>query len=381
MNRWTKLVHQTSDVVDAYAANSTPIYQTATFAQATLTNANRFDYSRSGNPTRSVLENQLANLESAQYAFTFNTGIAAINAVTQLLNQGDHIIFGNDIYGGTHRLLTQLVSARGIQTTQIDTTDIQAFKNAITPATKLVLIETPSNPLLLITDIQQLADLLHEKKIKLAVDNTLLSPWLQQPLQLGADIVIHSATKHLAGHSDLTAGVVAVNDGQIAEKIAFIQNATGCALAPFPAWLLLRGIKTLGLRLERQQATATIIADFLSSKSAIKQVYYPGLSNHPNYDLHQKQAQGPGTVISFTTGNIEKSQHIVAQTKLCKISVSFGSLVSLISLPYHMSHASIRHALQQLPEDLIRLSIGIKEPIDLCNDLDQCLSNTKTNLN
>lgn len=375
MNRWTKSIHCNTTIKDAYAANTTPIYQTATFAQSS-DEISEYDYSRSGNPTRTVLEKHLAQLEDAKQAFSFTSGMAAISSVAHLLKQGDHIIIGHDVYGGTYRLFTKIIQFKGITVEQIDTTKLSNVVNAIKPETKLILIETPTNPLQSITDIRQLANLAHEHNVLLAVDNTLLSPWLQQSLNLGADIVIHSATKHLSGHSDVIAGVIAVNSESLAEKIKFIQNAVGNALAPFPAWLLLRGIKTLGLRIERQQANAQRLAEFLNSHQEIKHVYYPGLPEHPHYDLHRKQASGFGTVISFTTGSLDKSEKILEIVNLFTVSVSFGSLASLISIPCGMSHASIPEHERQLPRDLIRLSIGIEDVSDLVNDLESAIATT-----
>ncbi|MEE9451584.1 MAG: PLP-dependent transferase, partial [Gammaproteobacteria bacterium] len=251
----------------------------------------------------------------------------------------------------------------------VDSTDLIATAEALTPNTKLILVETPTNPLQQITDLRALAELAQAHDVLLAVDNSLMSPWLQQPLSLGADLVIHSATKHLAGHSDLTAGVIAVNDKQLAEHIGFIQNATGTALAPFDCWLLLRGIKTLGLRLERQQANAQRVAEFLAEHAAVKKVYYPGLKSHSGYELHRQQARGAGNLISFETGSFDGSCSIVDTTELFAISVSFGCIQSLISLPCQMSHAAIPSEKCHLAKDLIRLSIGIEDPDDLIADL------------
>ena len=377
MNRWTQLAQIDRCDEDPYHANSTPIYQTATFAQESALAGGDYDYSRSGNPTRRVLEQQLAKLEQAEYAFAFSSGMAALTALSRVLKQGDHLIAGTDLYGGTHRLLSKLLPHTGIEVSWVDSTDLGAVAAAIRPQTRLILVETPTNPLQEITDLCALAELIAGSDILLAVDNSLMSPWLQQPLTLGADIVIHSATKHLAGHSDLTAGVLVVNDKDLADTIGFVQNATGSALAPFDSWLLSRGIKTLGLRLERQQANAQRVADFLVGSGVVKRIYYPGLADHPAHAIHCQQARGGGNLISFETGSFDRSRDIVDKTKLFTISVSFGSIQSLISLPCQMSHTSIPDEERRLAPDLIRLSIGIEDPDDLIADLRQAIDNVR----
>lgn len=374
MKKDTKLVHFNHYIDDIHNPNSVPIYQTATFSQITADAQGSYDYSRSGNPTRTILEKHLAQLENAKFAFAFTSGMAAISAITRLLKTGDHIIASIDVYGGTHRLFNQILSKQGIKVDWVDARDIECVSNSITSKTRLIWVETPSNPLQQIIDIRRLSKLTRSKGILLAVDNSLLSSWLQQPLSLRADIVIQSATKHLSGHSDLTGGVVAVNNSGLAESLAFIQNAEGTGLAPFECWLLLRGVQTLGIRLERQQKNATILSEFLSRHPLTKGIYYPGLSSHPGYEIHKQQAAGPGTIISFETGSIELSKHIVEATQLFSISVSFGNVKSLISLPSSMSHASSSKITSHLPADLIRLSIGIEDVTDLISDLEQAFT-------
>jgi len=377
MDRWTKLVHFNPCPDDPFVPNSTPIYQTATFAQPSATAFGQYDYSRTDNPTRAVLEAQLAELEGCAHAFAFASGMAAICAVTRLLSCGDHLLAGDDLYGGTYRMLSRLVTRQGIRVSHVDTTDLNAVGRAITPQTRMLLVESPTNPLQRITDLRALGDLAHESGALVVVDNTLVSPWLQQPLSLGADLVVHSATKHLAGHSDLTAGVVAVRNSRLADELAFTRNAEGTALAPFDSWLLLRGLQTLPLRLERQQASAGKLAEFLARSGSIQRVYYPGLPDHPGHDLHASQARGPGSLISFETGDVEISRRIVESTRLFTVSVSFGALHSLISLPCRMSHASIPDSERSLPPDLVRLSVGIEDPIDLAEDLDAAIRSAR----
>ena len=362
---------------DRYGAISPPIYQTATFRQLNADEFGEYDYTRSGNPTRALLERQLAALEDAEHASAFASGMAAITALTRLVSSGDEIIAGNDLYGGTVRLLEQVLPRQGIGVRYVDTSDIQSVAKAIGSRTRLILVETPTNPLLKITDIAALAELAHQHDSLLAVDNSMLSPCLQQPLTLGADVVIHSATKFLCGHSDVTAGAVITNDADLHRQIAFYQNAEGAGLAPFESWLLLRGMKTLSLRVERQNQSALTIAKYLSRHRAITSVYYPGLESHPGHEIHCEQATGGGAVISFVTGDPQFSRRLVESTNLFDIAVSFGSVGSVISTPCKMSHASVPESLRdQLapPEDLVRISVGIEDVDDLIEDLEQAFA-------
>jgi cystathionine beta-lyase len=371
----TRCVHfQTSS--DPYGAIAPPIYQTATFRQPTALEFGEYDYTRSGNPTRTLLEEQLAELEGGAHACAFASGMAAITALTRVLSSGDEMIAGDDLYGGTVRFLEKVLSRQAITVRYVDTTNLNAVKEAISDRTKLILIETPSNPLLRISDIRGLAEIAGAAGVPLAVDNSMLSPISQQPLSLGADVVIHSATKFLCGHSDVMAGALITNDAAIYEQVAFQQNAEGAALSPFESWLLLRGLKTLALRVERQNDTARKIAPFLKMQTGIKEVYYPGFLDHPGHRLHRSQAEGDGSVVTFTTGDAEVSRKIVEATKLFTIAVSFGSVGSTISLPCRMSHASIpEHLRQRLapPADLVRVSVGIEDANDLMADLGSAL--------
>ncbi|MGH8100389.1 MAG: trans-sulfuration enzyme family protein, partial [Chthoniobacterales bacterium] len=326
---------------DPYEAVSPPIYQTATFCQQNPVDFGEYDYTRTANPTRTLLEQKVGALENGSYACAFGSGMAAITALTRTLDIGDHIVAGNDLYGGTVRLLDQVLPRSGIYVNYVDTSDLDAVRAAVNERTKLVLIETPTNPLLRIADIRALANLAHSVDAILAVDNSMLSPCFQQPLALGADVVIHSATKFLCGHSDVTAGVLITDSAQLHKQIGFQQNAEGAGLSPFDSWLLLRGIKTLVLRTERQTTSAREIAVFLSEHPAVDQVYYPGLITHPGYELHRTQATGDGAVISFTAGDPALARRIVSNTRLFSIAVSFGSVNSAISLPFAMSHSSI----------------------------------------
>ena len=346
---------------DGHGAIVPPIYQTATFEQPSATEFGEFDYTRSGNPTRSLLEAQLADLENANYACAFASGMAALTALMRIVKAGEEIIAGDDLYGGTVRLLDRLSSHQNISVRYVDTTNVAELKNALTNRTRLILIETPSNPLFRVSDIHALASIAKDAGAYLAVDNSMLSPVFQQPLKLGADIVVHSATKFLCGHSDVTAGALITNDPLLHQQFAFQQNAEGAGLSPFESWLLLRGLKTLALRVERQSDSAGKIARFLKMRSEVTQVFYPGL----------------GAVISFTTGDEKLSAAIVETTRLFKVAVSFGSVGSTISLPCRMSHASIPVALRDRlapPSDLVRISVGIEDVNDLILDLERAFA-------
>lgn len=362
---------------DLYGAVVPPIYQTATFRQPSATEFGEYDYTRSGNPTRTLLERQIAELEGGAHACAFASGMSAITALTRLVGSGEEIIAGDDLYGGTVRLLEQIRQRQGIGVCYTDTTDLNSVQAALSPRTKLILIETPTNPLFRISDIRALAHLAREAGAFLGVDNSMLSPCFQQPLGLGADFVIHSATKFLCGHSDVTAGAVVTNDSGLHERIAFQQNSEGAGLSPFESWLLLRGIKTLALRVERQNESARKVARFLELHPAVAKVFYPGFENHPGHEIHRSQSTGDGAVISFTTGDVAVSERLLESTRLFEIAVSFGSVGSVISLPCRMSHASIPQTLKSRlapPADLVRISVGIEDVDDLIDDLDQALA-------
>ncbi|KAJ3187605.1 cystathionine beta-lyase, partial [Irineochytrium annulatum] len=363
-------------VRDPYGASAVPIYQTATFKQNSATEMGEYDYTRSGNPTRSNLESHLAKLMNASRAFATSTGMSALDIILRLVKAGEEIVAGDDLYGGTNRLLAFLHSNSGIKTHHVDTTNPSAVESVLTPQTRLVLLETPTNPLLKIADIPTIAALVHRVSpaALVVVDNTMMSPYLMRPLDLGADIEYHSGTKFLSGHHDLMAGVIGVREREVAEKVYFAINATGTGLAPFDCFLLLRGIKTLSVRLDRQQDNARRIAERLDNLGL--RVHYPGLANHPGAAVHAATAKGPGAVLSFQTGDVATSRRVVEAARLWGISVSFGCVNSLISMPCAMSHASIPEAVRLergMPEDLIRLCVGIEDVEDLLDDLDRAL--------
>ena len=362
---------------DVHGAFVPPIYQTATFEQPSATEFGEYDYTRSGNPTRAVLEQQLANLEDGQFACAFASGMAAITALTRIVRPGEEIIAGADLYGGTVRLLESIAANQNIAVRYLDASDADSVRRAATTRTRLILVETPSNPSFRISDIRQLSVIAHSVNAYFAVDNSMLSPIFQRPLNLGADVVVHSATKFLCGHSDVTAGAVITNDKRIHDAIAFQQNAEGAGLSPFESWLLLRGLKTLALRVERQNQSAGKIARFLEAHPSVSKVFYPGLESNAGFGVHRSQAEGDGAVLSFTTNDADYSARVVEATRLFRIAVSFGSVGSTISLPCHMSHASIPAALRDKlapPPDLVRVSVGIEDVDDLIEDLSQALA-------
>ncbi|TGO18019.1 hypothetical protein BTUL_0013g00960 [Botrytis tulipae] len=370
----TELVY--TETKDQYGASSMPIYQSATFKQNLAGGGSEYDYTRSGNPTRTHLERHLAKIMNANRALVVGSGMGALDVITRVLRPGDEVITGDDLYGGTNRLLTYLAANTGIIVHHVDTTTPDKVKAVLGPKTAMVLLETPTNPLIKIVDISTIARTAHElnEKALVVVDNTMLSPMLCNPLDLGADIVYESGTKYLSGHHDIMAGVLAFNDPAIGDKMYFTINSTGCGLSPNDSFLLMRGIKTLAIRMERQQTNAQAIAEFLETHGF--RVRYPGLKSHPQYDLHWSMARGAGAVLSFETGDVALSERIVEAAKLWGISVSFGCVNSLISMPCQMSHASIdakTRKERQMPEDIIRLCVGIEDVNDLIDDLSRAL--------
>jgi cysteine-S-conjugate beta-lyase len=362
---------------DRFRPTSTPIYQTATFEQERADQFGDYDYSRSGNPTRAVLEKQVASLEGGVRGFAFASGMAAITSVARTLRTGDEILADIDLYGGTCRLFSRILERSGVRVIYADAGDRASFAAKITPRTRLIFVESPSNPLLRVNDLRALAALAHENNALLVVDNSLMSPYLQNPLSLGADIAVHSATKFLGGHADVMGGVVVVRDEKLAEDIYLMQNGEGNALAPFDCFLLLRGLKTLKLRMDAQQRNALAVAEFLVADRRVERIFYPGLKSDPGYARQQQQASGAGSVLCFTARSVEAARSVAEHAKMFQISVSFGSVHSTISLPGCMSHASVPPeiaATRSLPPELVRISLGIEDPEDLIADLDQALS-------
>lgn len=358
---------------------SVPIYQTATFVQDAPGVNKGYDYGRSGNPTRKALEELVASLEDGTHAYAFATGLAAIDAVVKLLSAGDEIIAVDDIYGGAYRLFTQVYEKFGIKVHYVDTSDLDAIVQHINDKTRFIWLESPTNPTLKVSDIAAIAGVIKDSGIQLVVDNTFATPIAQQPLNLGADIIIHSGTKYLSGHSDLVAGLVVVKEERLAEQLKFIQNATGAILGPHDCWLLIRGIETLNLRFRHQSATALQVAKFLDAHPEIDEVYYPGLSTHPNHQIAAQQQNGLfGGVLSFTLKNdaIAIADKIVCSTHYFKLAESLGGVKSLICSPPQMTHKSIpreKRLQAGVKDSLIRISIGIEEATDLIADLEQAI--------
>ncbi|BAS47036.1 cystathionine gamma-synthase [Staphylococcus schleiferi] len=377
MNKKTLLVHG-GNTTDPYTgAVTTPIYQTSTYEQDAIGALRQgYEYSRTANPTRSALESLIADLERGQHGFAFGSGMAAISAVLMLLDQGDHIIVGSDVYGGTYRAMTKVFTRYGIEFDFVNTTDVKNIEAKINDQTKMLFIETPSNPLLRVTDIQAVSELAKQYQLLTVVDNTFMTPYYQTPLTLGADIVVHSATKYLGGHSDVVAGLVAVNDDDLAERIGFIQNSTGGVLGPQDSYLLVRGIKTLGLRMDQIERNALAVVEMLNQHQNVKAVYHPSLTTHLNYEIHQAQADGTTGIVSFEVSDVEKAKYLVKQTQYFTLAESLGAVESLISVPSLMTHASIPadvRAKEGIADGLVRLSLGIEDTNDIVADLKQAL--------
>jgi cysteine-S-conjugate beta-lyase len=379
----TKLIHSIP-IDEQTGAISVPIYQTSTFVQEAPGVNKGYDYARSGNPTRAALEQIVAELEEGTVGLAFGSGLAAIDAVLKLLKSGDEIIAVDDIYGGAFRLFTQVYEKFGITVKYVDATDATNVFHAVTEKTKLIWIETPTNPTLKIADIQAIARIAKSNACLLCVDNTFASPALQKPLLLGADIVVHSGTKYLGGHSDLIAGLVVTKDPELGGRIKFMQNACGNILGPFDSWLLIRGIETLPLRIKQHCNSAQAVAEWLVTNPAVDKVFYPGLPSHPNHEIAKKQSKGFGGIISFTlkTDTEAAANEVVTSTKLFKLAESLGGIKSLLCHPAQMTHKSIpaknRHA-AGVADSLIRLSIGLEDVEDLIADLDNTLQKITRN--
>lgn len=368
----TLAIHAGQEPDPATGAIMTPIYQTSTYVQSAPGEHKGYEYSRSGNPTRTALEECIAAIEKGRYGLAFSSGLAAMDTFMRHFSPGDHIIVGNDVYGGTYRLFERVFARFGLRFSWVDLSDLNAVKAAITPQTRLLWLETPTNPFLALADIRALADTAGEN-ILIAVDNTFASPALQQPLTLGADVVMHSSTKYLGGHSDVVGGLLAMNDEILYNDIKFLQNACGAVPGPMDCFLVLRGIKTLGIRMERHSSNALQIARFLEDHNAVKQVIYPGLESHPQHELAKKQMADFGGMVSIILDSPEAAQRMVSRTKLFALAESLGGVESLIEHPYSMTHASTATSPIAVDPALVRLSVGIEHVDDLINDLRQAL--------
>lgn len=372
----TKMIHAGIEGDPQTGAVTVPIYQVSTYKQEAVGKHRGYEYSRTGNPTRHALEELMKDLEYGERGFAFASGMAAITAVLMLFNAGDHVVFTDDVYGGTFRVVTKVLNRLGLSATFVDSSNLSRVEEAIQPNTRAIYVETPTNPLLKVTDIAASSKLAHEKGLLLIVDNTFCSPYWQQPLKLGADIVVHSATKYIGGHSDVVAGLAVVSSGELAESLHFIQNSTGGVLAPHDAWLLIRGIKTLAVRMEECEKNAAAIAAFLDKHPAVRRVFYPGLENHPGHEIAKRQADGFGGMISFDVGSQAKADEVLARLRYFTLAESLGAVESLISVPARMTHASIPADRRQelgITDGLMRISVGIEDVEDLLEDLEQAL--------
>ncbi|WP_158750169.1 PLP-dependent aspartate aminotransferase family protein [Acidobacterium sp. S8] len=373
----TRAIHDGQEPDPLTGAVNVPIYLSSTYAQEEIGKNKGHEYARVSNPTRDALETNLASLEGGTSAHVFGSGMAAIMAMVTMLRSGDHVICGENVYGGTARLFNQIVVNYGIEFTYVDTSDVGAVRRAIKPETKLMHIETPTNPLMTLTDIRAVADVCHERDVELSVDNTFMSPYFQRPIELGADIVMHSTTKFLNGHSDGLGGVLVGTTPKHKEQFAFVQKCTGGILSPFESWLILRGVKTLAVRMKQHDESGRKVAAFLAQHSKVRQVFYPGLADHPQHELAKKQMSGFGSMISFETGSLANANALLKSVRVCTLGESLGGVETLISHPATMTHAAVgekERARLGITDGLVRISVGIEDVDDLLADLDQALA-------
>jgi cystathionine beta-lyase/cystathionine gamma-synthase len=372
----TRAVHAGQIGDPLSGAVMTPIYQTSTYVQDGLGRHKGYEYARTRNPTREALERNVAALEGGRHGFAFGSGLAALDAVLKLLSAGDHVVSGENVYGGSHRQMTHIWARLGLAFTFVDGGDAAAVAAAVTPRTKLVYAETPTNPMMRLCDLAATGEIARKAGALLVVDNTFATPFFQQPLQFGADIVLHSTTKYLNGHSDMVGGLLVVNRDDVAERLGFIQNSSGAVPGPFDCWLALRGVKTLALRMRQHDASGRRIAEWLSTHPRVKHVYYPGLPSHPQHDLACRQMKGFGGMISIELGDLGAARRFVERTKIFALAESLGGVESLIGHPASMTHASVPREMREkmgLTDSLVRLSVGIEDVEDLIADLDQAL--------
>jgi len=373
----TRAVHA-GQVADPLAgAVMTPIYQTSTYIQEGLGRHKGFEYARTQNPTRQALERNVASLEGARHGFAFGSGLAATDAILKLFSSGDHVVCGENVYGGTHRLMTHVYARMGLTFTFVDMRDVGNIERALTPATRMIFGETPTNPMMFLTDLAAVGDLAQSRGLVFAVDNTFATPCFQQPLSFGADLVMHSTTKYLNGHSDMVGGLVLTSRDDLAEKIGFLQNASGAVPGPMDCWLALRGTKTLPLRMLQHDTNGRKVAQWLTTQPGITHLYYPGLPSHPQHDLACRQMKGFGGMISLDVGDPGRARRVVEATKIFRLAESLGGVESLIGHPASMTHASVPAAMRNamgLTDSLVRLSCGIEEADDLIEDLAQALA-------
>jgi cystathionine gamma-lyase/cystathionine beta-lyase/cystathionine gamma-lyase/homocysteine desulfhydrase len=373
----TDAIHVGQEPDPATGAIIVPIYQTSTFVQEELGKHKGYEYARTSNPTRAALEKNLAALERGRYGFAFASGMAAINALMTLLKAGDHVVAGHNLYGGSFRLFDKILKDFGLEFSYVNTCRLVEVEKAFRPNTRILFIETPTNPVMEITDIAAAAKLAHGRKVLLAVDNTFMCPYFQRPLELGADVVVHSTTKYLNGHSDGVGGAVILNDPTLADRLKFVQNAAGAILGPFDSWLVLRGVKTLAVRMERHNSNGLKVAQHLAGHPKVNKVYYPGLPSHPQHDLARRQMTGFGGMLAFETGSLENARGVLNSVRLCSLAESLGGVETLISHPATMTHASVPPEDRQrigITDGLVRISVGIEDVEDITADIDQALA-------
>jgi cystathionine beta-lyase/cystathionine gamma-synthase len=373
----TRAIHVGQEPDPLTGAVAAPIYPTSTYVQQGIGENKGYEYSRVSNPTRARLEQNLAALEGGIAAPVFASGMAAINAIASMLKSGDHVVCGNDLYGGVPRLFNQVLAGFGLEFTYVDTSVAENVERAIRRSTRIVYVETPTNPLMALSDIRAISDICRRKKAELVVDNTFMSPYFQQPIALGADMVVHSTTKFLNGHSDGLGGVVVCTRPEQAEKLAFLQKAAGAILSPFECWLVLRGVKTLAVRMEQHDRSGRIVAQFLATHKRVKKVFYPGLPDHPQNALAIRQMSGFGSMITFETGSQKNANSLLKKVRVCSLGESLGGVETLISHPATMTHAALgakgRKAIG-ITDGLVRISVGIEDVQDILDDLDQALA-------
>jgi cystathionine beta-lyase/cystathionine gamma-synthase len=373
----TIAIHAGNEPDTATGAVSVPIYQTSTYAQDALGKHKGYEYARTQNPTRAALEKNIAALEGARFGYAFASGMSATDAVLKLVKSGDHVILGDNTYGGTFRLFNKVLSNYGIEFDLVDTTDATNLEQAFKANTKMVFVETPTNPVMSVTDLAAVSEIAHAHGTRVVCDNTFMSPYLQRPMEFGVDIVVHSTTKYLNGHSDSIGGFVALNDEKDAEWIQFIQNSVGAILSPFDSFLVLRGTKTLAVRMEAHDKNGRQVANFLAEHPKVQKVYYPGLVSHPQHELAKKQQKGFGGMVAFETGSLDNAKKVLESVKLCILGESLGGVESLISHPATMTHASVPIEKREqlgITDGLVRISVGIEDVEDIIADLDQALS-------
>ena len=374
----TKLLHSEKTIEKNTGAVTLPIYQSSTFHQFDIDNFGEYDYARSGNPTRNALEEEFAKLESGKYAYAFSSGIAAISSVISTFSAGDHLIVAEDVYGGTYRAVTKLFNRFNIEFTFVDTSKIENIEKEIKENTKAIYLETPSNPLLKITDLKEVVNLAKKHKLLTITDNTFMSPYLQRPLELGIDIVVHSATKFIGGHSDVIAGFAVTNDRLLAAEIYRVQNGFGAILSPQDCYLVSRGLKTLKIRMDKSQNNALELSKWLLEQELVEAVYYPGIESHKDYEVHKNQSFGPGDVLSFKFKNIEQTKHFLNNVENVVVAVSLGAVETIVSYPVKMSHAAIPREERErlgITDTLIRVSLGIEDIEDIIEGFKKGLLN------